>query len=106
MITKLTATDKSVRDHPQSAQICASIIAIICKVGTKKAGQFSFPLSAWLNARCNPTFNEHFNRRELLEREYRRGCPGDFDNDPCQGSRIVDSQIRAIEAALKKRVAA
>jgi hypothetical protein len=96
------ATDNSVRDHPQKATVCGGIITIVMKVGNKIAGSYCLQQSQWDAARNSPTFNENYNRRELIGGLYCKLFPGDYDDDPCQAERIIDSQICAIKKALEK----
>ena len=102
MNRRMTATDKSVRDHPQQAVVKDGTITVVMKVGRSTAGKYGFPVSEWEAAEHSPTFNENYNRHELISRHYRSRYGADYNTDPCQAERIIDSQIMAIKKALRQ----
>lgn len=75
-------------------------ITVVSRIGRDKVGSpLSFPLSAWERARNYPTFNALYNRRQLVRS---RWTEEDYERAPEQAERIIDSQVRAIETALRK----
>lgn len=92
---KFSHTDKSVRDHPQTATLENDIITITMRVGRMKVGQFSFTIRQWQETNHVPSFNPFSNRAEFMTGQYKREYAADYDSDPCQATRIVDSQVAA-----------
>lgn len=97
---KLTATDNSVRDHPQQAIISNGQITIRMKVGREVRGAYSFPLADWLGTETGPSANPNWNQINLI-RKY-TGNLDDQPGGPCQADQIRDAQIYAIRKALAK----
>jgi hypothetical protein len=94
---KVSASDKSVRDHGQRASIDGGIITVSAYVGSRKAESYTIPLEEWRKADRGPSANPNWNRRKLIEKYTKH-----YDDQPggeAQADQIRDSQIRAIQKA-------
>ena len=93
----LTATDRSVRDHPQQVSIKDGLITITSKVGRMTANVHKIPLQDWRDAESRYV-NEKSGRYELMRELFAH-----LDDQPGgagQAQRIRDSIVRAIIKAL------
>lgn len=96
----VSATDHSVRDLSQQATIKDDIITVTSKVGRKMASKYEVPLSEWERTEKGPSANPNYNKAMLVKKY----TPG-MDEEPGgveQAQRIRDSQVYAIEKAIKK----
>lgn len=100
---KVSATVNAVRDHPQQALISGDTVTVVMKVGQKKAGEYTFPLSEWGKTKNAPTANPNYNQRGFIASQYKVKYRADYDNLPEQGDRIIDAQVSAVNGALGKR---
>ena len=93
----LTATDRSVRDHPQQVSIKNGVITITSKVGRQVANVHDLPLESWKEAEMRYA-NEHAGRAELMREHF--GFLDDQPGGAGQAERIRDSIRNAIVKAL------
>jgi hypothetical protein len=94
----ISATDKSVRDHSQSAKVYGAKITVTSKVGRASTGRYWFLLEDWLQLNRQP--NPCYAKREFIAK-----LTADLDSQSGgaeQADRIRDSQISAIDAAIAK----
>lgn len=95
---KVSATSKSVRDHPQQAVIQGEQIRVVSKVGRNTRGEYEFSLSEWKATERHP--NPNWAKKNLIESKT-VGLE-DQPGGPEQANRIRDAQVSAIDAAIKK----
>ena len=99
------ATDTSVRDHPQQAEVRGDKIIVTSKVGRQSVATIDIPLSDWERESTTrgKTANPNWNKLALIRR-----LTQDLDDQPGgpdQADRIRDSMVRAIDKAMAKREA-
>uniref|UniRef100_A0A6M3XDY4 Putative poly(ADP-ribose) polymerase n=1 Tax=viral metagenome TaxID=1070528 RepID=A0A6M3XDY4_9ZZZZ len=103
--TKVTVTDKGVRDHSQQAVIQGDTITVNMKVGNKKRGSYTIPLSEWEATEKGPSANPAWNKKKLAEKYGNVESLREERGGSAQADRIIDSSIMAIEKAYKQREA-
>jgi len=90
-------TDKSVIDHHQQAILNVDIITVVSRVGRRKIGYYSFTKAQWEHA-TRSSGNPLYGQTQFIKSKANVEGPG----GECQGNRIIDSQVRAVNAVLKR----